>query len=144
VSVQGSAPLEDPPDGADRGDGLHATPLQGLVDGLGPGGPQVAGLGQFTADAQHEILDRTGGAVRRPPGVRAVRPIHSVESLPQSPVNPVLNSRQTDAELAGDGVLRVAATNGRDHRPTTLSLAVTLPMAASGTGPGFQSSLRRE
>jgi len=65
--------------------------------------------------------------------VRAIVPVHSVEPLPVSVVNPVMDGRLTDVELQGDLVLGATASNRGDDRLPTASLPVILRlMATSG------------
>jgi hypothetical protein len=52
-------------------------------------------------------------------------------------MGPVLDGRQADAELAGDGALRRPAADGRDDGPTPLGNPVALLTIASGMGAVF-------
>jgi hypothetical protein len=73
-----------------------------------------------------------------PYGVRAIVPVHSVEPLPVSVVDPVMDGRLAHMELLGDLVLRVTASNSGDHRLATKSFPVSLRlMATSGERCGF-------
>jgi hypothetical protein len=65
--------------------------------------------------------------------VRAIVPVHSVEALPVSVVDPVMDGRLADVELQGNLVLGATASNSGDDRLPTASLPVILRlMATSG------------
>ena len=73
----------------------------------------------------------------------AIVPVDSVEALSSGTMNPGMNRRLTDAEFAGDLVLRSTAPDGGDDGSTASGLPITLLMTASGEGCGFQSRLHR-
>ena len=58
--------------------------------------------------------------------MRAVVPIHAVEPLPVSVVDPVMDGRLAHVELLGDLVLRAPPSDGGDDRPTTEGLPIIL------------------
>jgi hypothetical protein len=57
--------------------------------------------------------------------------------------DPGVNSGLTDAEFVGDLVLRSTAPDGGDDGSTASGFPITLLMATSGEGCGFQSRLHR-
>jgi hypothetical protein len=63
--------------------------------------------------------------------VRAIVPVHSVEPLPGSEVDPVMDGRLADVELLGNLVLRATASNSGDDRLPTKSLPVILRLMAT-------------
>jgi hypothetical protein len=54
-----------------------------------------------------------------------------------------MNSGLTDTEFVGDLVLRSTAPDGGDDGSTASGFPITLLMATSGEGCGFQSRLQR-
>jgi hypothetical protein len=75
------------------------------VDGLCPRETQVAELFQLSSNGQDQFLDDGLGPVGRPGGVGPVVPVHSVESLPLSMLDPVMDHGLTEVELTGGVVL---------------------------------------
>jgi hypothetical protein len=74
--------------------------------------------------------------------VRAIVPIHSVEALPVSVVDPVMDGRLAQVELLGDLVLGATAADGSDDRSATQSLPILLRlMATSGERCVFPSRI---
>jgi hypothetical protein len=74
--------------------------------------------------------------------MRAIVPVHSVEPLPVSVVDPVMDGRLADVELLGNLVLRATASNSGDDRLPTKSLPVILRlMATSRKRCGFSSRI---
>jgi hypothetical protein len=70
--------------------------------------------------------------------VRAVVPVHSVEPLALSAVDPVMDGRLADVELSGDLVLGVPLSDSGDDRLPTMGLTVFLRrMASSEERCGF-------
>jgi hypothetical protein len=70
-------------------------------------------------------------------------PVHPVKALALSTADPGLNGGLTDAEFVGDLVLGSTAADGGDDGSTASGLPVTLLIATSGEGCGFQSRLQR-
>jgi hypothetical protein len=99
--------------------------------------PQIADLFQLGPNGQDQVLDDGLGPVRGLGGVRTVLPVHPIESLPLSILDPVLDRGLTDAELAGGGVLGLPPSDGGDDGPTTSGIPVSLLMMTSGSGCGF-------
>ena len=65
-------------------------------------------------------------------------PVHSVEPLALSVLDPVMDGRLAHVELVGDLVLGATATDGGDDRLATRRLPVLLRlMATSGERCGF-------
>jgi hypothetical protein len=65
--------------------------------------------------------------------VRAIVPVHSVEALSVSVVDPVMDGRLAHVELLGDLVLGATASDSGDHRLATKRLPGSLRlMATSG------------
>ena len=62
---------------------------------------------------------------------RLVVPVDPVQSLAESPLDPVVDGRLTDAEPAGHLVLGQAAADGLDDLTTALSRQALLLMATS-------------
>ena len=133
----GSSPFEDAVDGTYRREWVNVAGLEGLVDGLRPMEPQVAGLLQLGPNGQDQILDDRLGPVRGLGGVRTVMPVHPVESLSLSVLDPVLDRGLTDVELTGGGVLGLPLSDGGHEGPTTNGIPIALLMMTSGSGCGF-------
>jgi hypothetical protein len=70
-------------------------------------------------------------------------PVHSVETLALGPADPGMDSGLTDTEFVGDLVLRSTAPDGSDDGLTSSGFPITLLMATSREGCGFQSKLPR-
>jgi hypothetical protein len=70
-------------------------------------------------------------------------PVHSIETLILGTAGPGMNGGLTDAEFVGDLVLRSTAADGGDDGSPASGFPITLLMAASGEGCGFQSRLHR-
>ncbi len=66
---------------------------------------QVAESFQLGSNGQDQILDGGLGPVGCPGGVRPIVPVDSVESLPLSMLDPVMDHGLTDVELTGGVVL---------------------------------------
>jgi hypothetical protein len=65
--------------------------------------------------------------------VWAIVPVHSVEALSVSVVDPVMDGRLAHVELLSDLVLGATASDSGDHRLATKRLPVSLRlMATSG------------
>jgi hypothetical protein len=58
-------------------------------------------------------------------------------------VDPMMNSGLTDIEIVSDLVLRATAPDGGDDGSSASDFPLTLLMAASRKGSGFQSRLPR-
>jgi hypothetical protein len=99
--------------------------------------PQVTDLLQLGPNGQDQILDDGLGPVRSLGGVRAVVPVHPVESLSLSMLDPVMDRGLTDVELTGGVVLGLPPPDGGDDGPTTSGIPVALLMMTSGCGCGF-------
>ena len=70
--------------------------------------------------------------------MRAIVPVHSVEPLALSAVDPVVDGRLAHVERLGDLVLRAPPSDGSDDRPTTEGLPIILwVMSTSGERCGF-------
>jgi hypothetical protein len=70
--------------------------------------------------------------------MRAIVPVHSVEPLPVSVVDPVMDGRLAHVEFVGDLVLGATASDRGDDRAATKGLPVFLRlMATSGERCGF-------
>src|SRR5512135_3723714 len=137
LAVQGAPSFEDAVDGPHRGERFDLAVLEGLVDDLRPVEPQVTDPLQLRSYSQDQILD--GGISPRGCswGVRAIVPVPSVEPLPVSVVDPVMDGRLAHVELLGDLVLGATASDSGDDRLPTKRLPVILRlMATSGEG-GF-------
>ena len=137
LAVQSPPPFEDAVDGSDRRERVDLAALAGLVDGLRPMEPQVADLLQLGPNGQDQILDDGLGPVRSLGSVRTVVPVHPIESLPLSMLDPVMNRGLTDMELTGGSVLGLPTSDGGDDGPTTSGIPVSLLMRTSGKGCGF-------
>jgi hypothetical protein len=99
--------------------------------------PQVTDLLQLGPNGQDQILDDGLGTVRSLGGVRAVVPVHPVESLSLSVLDPVLDRGLTDVELTGGGVPGLPLSDGGDDGPTPSGIPIALLMMTSGSGCGF-------
>ena len=136
--VQGPPSFEDAVDGPHRGERFGLADLEGLVDGLRSMEPQITRLLQLAPHGQDQILDGGFGPVRGLGVVGPVVPVHSVEPLPLSEVDPVVDGRLAHVELLGDLVLRAPPSDGGDDRPTTEGLPIILwLMSTSGERCGF-------
>ena len=109
------------------------------MDDLRPVEPQVTDPLQLRSYSQDQILD--GGISPRgcPCGVRAIVPVHSVEPLPVSVVDPVMDGRLAHVELLGDLVLGATASDRGDDRLPTKSLPVILRLMATSGESGFSA-----
>ena len=120
-------------DGPHRGERCDPAALEDLVDDVCPVEPQVTVPLQLGAHRQDSILDGGIGPRECPWGVRASVPIHAVEPLPVSVVNPVVDGRLAHVELLGDLVLGATAPDGGDDCLATQGIPVLLRlMATSG------------
>src|SRR5512135_356871 len=137
LAVQDASPFEDAVDGPHRRERFDLAALEGLVDGLRPRESQVAELFQLGSNGQDQLLDVGLGPVGRPGGVGPVVPVDSVESLPLSLLDPVMDHGLSDVELTGGVVLGSPPSDGGDDGPTTSGIPVSLLMMTSGRGCGF-------
>jgi len=64
-------------------------------------------------------------------------PVHPIEPLSLSVLDPVLDRGLTDVELPGGGVLGLPPSDGGDDGPTTSGIPIALLMMTSGGGCGF-------
>ena len=76
---------------------------------------------EFLPHCQHEILHGWISPANRVRNRWPITPVRTVQPLSLSPVNPILNGRQTDTILAGDGPLGLSTPNGGHHGSTALS-----------------------
>jgi hypothetical protein len=104
---------------------------------------QVAALLQLLSHGQDQVLDGGFGSRGGAWSARAIVPVHSVESLALGTTDPRMNSGLTDTEFVGDLVLRSTAPDGGDDGSTSSGFPITLLMATSREGRGFQSGLHR-
>ena len=137
LAIQDAAPFEDAVDGPHRRERSDRAALEGLVDGLGPMESQVAESSQLGSNGQDQLLDDGLGPVGRLGGVRPVVPVHSVESLPLSMLDPVMDRGLTDVELTSGVVWGEPPSDSGYDGPTTSGNPVSLLMMTSGRGCGF-------
>ena len=117
--------------------------LEGLVDRIRPMEAQVAALSQLRTHGQDQILDGSFGSGGAAGSARAIVPVHSVKSSALGTTDPGVDSGLTDAEFVGDLVLGSTAADGGDDGSTASGLPITLLIATSREGCGFQSRLQR-
>jgi hypothetical protein len=93
---------------------------------------------QVAPYGQDQILDDGFGPVWGLGVVGPVVPVHSVEPLSLSEMDPVVDGRLAHVELLSDLVLRASSSDGGDDRPTTEGLPIILwLMSTSREGCGF-------
>jgi hypothetical protein len=73
--------------------------------------------------------------------VGPVGPVHPVESLPVSLLDPVVDHGLTDVEPTGGVVLGLPPSDGGDDGPTTSGYPITLLMMTSGGSCGLSASI---
>ena len=122
---------------------LRALRASWIASARGPMEAQVAALPQLRSHGQDQILDGGIGSCGCAWSAGAIVPVHSVESLALGPADPRMDSGLTDTEFVGDLMLRSTAPDGSDDGPTSSGFPITLLMATSREGCGFQSRLPR-
>ena len=137
AAVQRSASLQDQADGA-NGRWVGQTTGEPLaMDGCGPELAEVAGVTQFLAESQHEVLALSLGAIDgRGQAARVVSPVDAIEALSLGTFEPALHGGQCDAELPGHLTQGGPASDGLDQGTSALFGRGFLRMADS-SGKGF-------
>jgi hypothetical protein len=125
TSIQCTPTEQDSSDGANRGDMLRATFLQGTMDGGCPKFSEVAGLLELFPQPQDPALHgESGGTSRSSSTARRIAPIHAIQTLAACAPNPILNRRQTHTKFPLNVPQRPASPNRGDHLPPPLFKAV--------------------
>ena len=101
LAIEKPATLQDAVDRANYGRIGDPAFQQGAVNGNGTVFTQVAGSAELTAQVHDQFLESGRSALRRTARSRSsVGPIDAVEALVASALDPLLESRKADAELA--------------------------------------------
>ncbi len=111
--VKRPAALENPADGADgRTRGGHRVQHSG--NGLRPKFTERTLVFEFAAQCEDQIFGRGVGPVDRVCDMRAIIPVHSVQSLPRRARDPALHRVQTHTMSPRNGAKGSASTGHRD------------------------------
>jgi hypothetical protein len=131
LSIEGSTSLDDPSDGPNRRRLLARTFEQGCVDCLGAVLTEVARFVQVFANGDDKNLNGALSTVdRMAPSSGLATPVDSVQPLPGRVLNPPLNHRQTDTELACRLAQTGACTDSLNHSLAALAGAFVRPATA--------------
>lgn len=115
ASIERAMPDEDAADGADRGELQASLLLQFAVDGRSAIFAQRAVFLESGTNGENTLLNRVSGSLDAFGNTRTIFPVNTVQSLPLSACDPMLDGGKRDAVRVRHRANRPSFPNARNH-----------------------------